>query len=155
MTSLSDVHKNMYHPVVIRMNQKEIIHSLVLCRCASLDNPFSLKPRIQQTATMPMLVIFLALVFCCQAQPNLPGPLMPPIGKYLPTQQLKLPVRVLGLKRLFLTLSLLDQRNSLRNDVPLRILEFCVRKKTKPFIPCLLDLFKQIRSFQEFHPIRG
>ena len=81
--------------------------------------------------------------FCCQAQPNLPGPLMPPIGRYLPTQQLKVPVRVLGLKRLFLTLSLLDQRNSLRNDVPLRILEFCVKKKTtKPFIPHLLDVFK-------------
>ena len=98
------------------------------------------------SSTMPKLVIILALFFCCQAQPNLPGP---------PQQlQMEISVRILVLRRLALAISLLQYRNYLRKDVPIMIVT-CLKTKKKPFIPCLLDIFKQLRRVRDFHPIRG
>ena len=97
---------------------------------------------------MTTLVIFFALLMSCQA---LPRPKLPQIRGYSPTKTAKIPIRILALKEFALVLSILEQRNFLRDDVATLRIVACMKTRKKPLIPCILDVFK----FREFHHLRG
>ena len=93
---------------------------------------------------MTTLVIFFTLFMSCQA---LAASKIPQIRGYSPTQTMKIPIRILVLKEFALMFSLLEQRNSLRDDIATLRIVACMKTRKKPLVPCLLDVFK----FREFH----